>query len=159
MGILNKIKLNPFTENHVRDRDLVIRMLKFEDSIIHSDVGTQIFRNPLLNIAKSLDADYAIKRLVLVEFDFDTSDTSLQNYVRIFAMYYKSPLNYDVEVMASVTQFRENRLLYNTNPKPAVGAIIPNCKMMSLNGGTLDLHSYLHSISATKYIIHAFSTS
>ena len=56
----------------------------------------------------SLDVEKMINRIVLNYFGFDTSNESVENYRTIFRTYFKSPNDYDVEVINSVHYMREN---------------------------------------------------
>jgi len=166
MGIIKNLTLKPFTSKDVSNRELIIRMLRFEDSIIHSEEGRAIYRNPLLQVGTSRNADFAIKRKTLTNFGFDTTDASMENYLGSFRNYYRSPTDYDSEVISSVTYMRENRLIYYKTIRPTVNQIIPNCKIQLLEPHSLgydlpqvDLHSNLKENQSDYYIIHAFSTS
>lgn len=136
MGKIENQNEKPFTEANVCNRDLVIQMLKYEDSIILGNEGEQIYRNPLFKPRVSLTPEYAIHRLVLSHFGFDTTDTSVENYRKIFVHYYNSPTNYDKEVLSSVAYMRENKCVYYTKPIVNVGDIIPDVMLYNLDGNT-----------------------
>lgn len=124
----------PFTEQTLLDRDLMIRMLKHEDTLILGDTGKKIYEDPTYEISKSLFSEYVIHRLVLDHFGFDTTDQSVLTYRKIFKTYYKSPTDYDKEVMQSVAYMRENRCVYYTEPKINVGETLPDCKLFMTDG-------------------------
>lgn len=126
----------PFKLEHVADKDLVIKMLKYEDSLILGSTGKEIYSNPLYKPRISLTPEYTIHRLVLTKFNFDTSDESVENYRKIFGYYYKSPNKYDNDVLSSVTYMRENKCVYYTKPKINKDNIIPDCPLYNLDGET-----------------------
>ena len=159
-----------FTVDDVKNRELVITMLKYEDSIIHSsvimltphpsssscsssscsssscssstrDYGAEcgsvvelksmhpVYGDPLINTKSSLEPEYKIHRLVLDKFGFHTTTEDVEMYRTIFKHYYKSPTDYDAEVLRSVTYMRENKCVYYTSRELLVGDKIPNVKL------------------------------
>lgn len=128
---IDKIK---FTLDHIQIKELVINMLKYEDQLMFSDVGKSIYNNYYYYPTKSLDAVYTLHRIVLNEFDFDTSDESVDNYRKIFSYYYKSPIDYDIDVLSSVFYMRENKCVYYKSPMLKIGDTLPNCRLYELNG-------------------------
>ena len=124
----------PFTEEDIRNKDLIIKMLKFEDSIILGPMGASIYANPFYNPRISLEPYYAMHREVLTHFGFDTQDYSVDNYRKIFSHYYKSATEYDNEVLSSVTYMRENKCVYYTKPEIKVNDIIPDVALCDLDG-------------------------
>jgi hypothetical protein len=129
--------LNDFTINHVLNRDLVIKMLKFEDQIIHGDVGKSIYEDDSFEHFSSLEAMYTIHRFVLNQFNFKTTDKDVANYRKIFAAYYKSPTDYDKEVLDCVTYMRENKCVYYAGKNFNVGDMFEDVNVYELNGKTL----------------------
>ena len=125
-----------FTLNEVKNRNLVIEMLKYEDSLIHGETGQEIYKNPLYKPRVSLLPEYSIHRLVLSKFGFTTSAEDVKNYRSIFRNYYHSPDDYDQEVLSSVTYMRENKCVYYTEPIVNVGDQIPNCPIYESDGIT-----------------------
>lgn len=123
-----------FTEDVIDDRDLIIKMLKYEDSIILSYDYTESHPPELAGTAASFEVIYSIHRKVLSHFGFDTSDQSVENYRKIFSHYYQSATNYDAEVLNSVAYMRENRCVYYTKPILNVGDTIPDCDLYDLDG-------------------------
>jgi len=114
MGVIEK-KLKPFTSQDVKNKELVVKMLKREDVIMNDEkVGQELYRTE----KTPLGAVYAIHRLVLIEFGFDSSDESVSCYRTIFANYYQSPTDYDRDVLSAVTYMRENKCVYNSFKKP-----------------------------------------
>jgi hypothetical protein len=126
----------PFTLNNVKNKILVIKMLKYEDTLIHGEVGKQIYGNAFYKPRISLFPEYSIHRLVLSKFGFTTSDQDVTNYRSIFASYYRSPDDYDVDVLSSVTYMRENKCVYYKQPIINIGHQLPNCQIYELNGTT-----------------------
>jgi hypothetical protein len=159
MGITDTGPTKPFTKESVNDRALVIQMLKYEDTLIHGDIGKQIYTNPLYKPRISLFPEHTIHRIVLTKFGFDTSDESVANYRTIFITYHKSPTEYDKEVLDSVTYMRENKCVYYTKPVIGKGDKIPNCKLYTLDGKT-ETTVYDQLGSEFKYaFIASFSNS
>ena len=126
--------LKPFNTDTLLDRDMIIQMLKYEDSLILGEVGNQIYTNPTYEVSKSLFSEYVIHRLVLDHFGYDTTDESLEFYRKIFKTYYKSPTEYDKEVLQSVAYMRENRCVYFVQPVINVGDVSSDCKLYTIDG-------------------------
>ena len=154
-------KLKPFTKDDLSDRDLVISMLKKEDTIINDeDVGQAIYRNKYNESLYTLEPQLIIQRIVLKHFGFNTSDENVQMYREIFRTYYKSPTDYDKEVLNSVTYMRSNRCVYYTSPKINVGDTIENVNLLALDGKTkMNLHSDILKQPYELALLCAFSTS
>lgn len=103
--------------NHVvGDRDLVLRMLRYEDGLIHSPETMRMYADPTFRPRTSLTIEHALQRVVLARFGFSTSDESVRAYRSIFRHYYRSPWDHDRDVLSAVTYMRENKLLYYTAP-------------------------------------------
>lgn len=159
MGRKDKIDEKPFNEQTLYDKDLIIQMLKYEDSIILGDEGKRIYNDLTYKPRVSLTPEYAIHRKVLSHFGFDTTDSSVENYRTIFKTYYKSATDYDSEVLCSVAYMRENKCVYYTEPAINVSDVIPDCELYELNGtDKTSIKSHLgHDF---KYaFVAAFSTS
>lgn len=150
----------PFTPTQVADRELVLRMLRFEDVIIHSERGANIYRRQPNSGLTDLHPEKAIHRVVLVQFKFNTSDESVETYRTIFAHYYRSPTDYDAEVMQAVTYMRENRTVFYTADPVVVGSPLPDAPLLTLGDGVATSVSEQLSKKEFKYaFIGAFSTS
>lgn len=159
MGILTQ-KYIPFTSTHVKNRDLIILMLKYEDSIYFGDIGKQLYANKFYLPRTSLNPEYTIIRMVLQQFGFNTDDESIENYLSIFKNYYQSPTSYDKEVLDSVVYMRENKCVYYTAPDINVGDKLPNCSICQLDGQTkISVHDILKMHDFEYAFIGAFSTS
>ena len=126
----------PFTTEHIKSKNLVIEMLKYENDLILGPIGKEIYSNFLFKPRISLTPEYSIHRKVLTYFNFDTSDESVNNYRSIFKYYYHSPTNYDKDVLSSVVYMRENKLVYYTSPSLKLGQIIPDCPLWKIDGTT-----------------------
>ena len=152
-------EFKPFTKTDILNKELIIKMLKYEDSIIHGSKGNEIYTNPLYKPTRSLNPEYAIHRLVLQNFGFSTNDTDVANYRSIFSYYYTSPTEYDNDVLSSVTYMRENKCIYYNRPILNIGDKIPDCKLFDLDGKTeKNLFDIIDNDS--KYVfIGAFSNS
>ena len=158
MGI-GKDDLKPFTKKELHNKELIIKMLEYEDSIIHGDLGYKIYSDPTMKTLTSLDSQYVIQRIVLMKFGFDTAEESLNTYRDIGRTYYRSPTDYDSDVMKSVTYLRENRLLYYKTHNPQPGEKIPNCNLLTVSGDKIDLYEYIKGLNTDLVMLHAFSTS
>ncbi len=160
MGLTGNEDLIPFTKKHVLDKNLVINMLKYEESFTKSDKGQNMYRNTLNNPLVSLTVEKTINRIVLQKFGFDTSDNSVSNYRTIFKTYFKSPNNYDKDVIESVHYMRENKCVFYTAPVLKIGDIIPNCGLFELDGETkTTLFDTIRKENANHTVIAAFSLS
>jgi hypothetical protein len=154
----------PFRAQHVADRARVLEMLRFEDGVIRSERGRAIYRDLGMEAETSLIAEKTIHRVVLSQFGFDTSDASVEAYRTICAHYYRSPSEYDVEVMQAVAYFRSNKCLFYTSPPIRVGDRLPDCALLQLDGHTAtSVHAQLglseNSHRFTHALVAGFSTS
>jgi hypothetical protein len=145
MGIKKKpdIPPKPFTKENRSDRDLVIKMLRFEDSLLMGPVGAKIYAEPSYQVTKSLDSEYAFHRITLDHFGFDTTDQSTEIYRGIPMAYYRLPTDYDVEVLDSVAYTRNNKCLYYTEPEIKIGDILPDCPLYNLDGSLTSIKETL----------------
>jgi hypothetical protein len=109
--------------DRISDRDLVIRMLQHEDQLFHSPAGQEIVSHAVFT---SIEGSNTLKRKTLNHFGFSTCDESLDNYNKIISYYYRSPHDFDADVMNSATYFRMNRCLYYDSPILRVGDTIPD---------------------------------
>jgi len=159
MGRKDKINELPFTEQTLLDKELIIQMLKYEDSIILGDIGKEIYSDVTYKPRISLTPEYAIHRKVLSNFGFDTSDESVENYRKIFKTYYNSATDYDQEVLSCVAYMRENKCVYYTDPVINVGDIIPDCELYQLNGKDKTTIKDHFGDNFNYAFIAAFSTS
>jgi hypothetical protein len=130
----SKIEKKKFTEDTLTKRELIIDMLKYEDSLIKGKTGEEIYKNPSYKTTQTFDAENAIIRLVLDKFHFETNDDDIKNYNKIFKTYHRSPTDYDSEVVNSVAYMRENRCVYYTSPEIKIGDTIEDCKIYDIDG-------------------------
>lgn len=163
MGKQQIRNVKPFTMSNVKNKSLVIDMLKFEEAFTKSDQGQSFYKNPFNRPYVSLDILYTINRIVLDKFDFDTSDKSVENYRTIFKTYFISPDNYDKDVIQSVHYMRENKCIFYKHPPIKIGQKIPNCELTGLDGKTkTSLHDVILSPDGGKgdyTVFAAFSLS
>ena len=136
MGRQKYIELKPFTGQHVKDRDLVIKMLEFETEYAKSEKGQMMYKNPLIFPGTSLTVEYAFNRVTLAEFGFETDDGSVDNYRTIFRTYFKSPTDYDKKVIDASYYMKNNKCVFYEKEPMLLGQKIPNCDLYELNGKT-----------------------
>jgi hypothetical protein len=96
-------------------------MLKYEDSIIFGETGRKIYNDDSYNHFTTLDAVYTIHRIVLNHFNFINNDEDVLNYRKIFLNYYKSPTDYDADVINCVAYMRENKSVFYTGKDYNIG--------------------------------------
>jgi hypothetical protein len=130
----NQYNNRNFTEDDIKNRELVLKMLKYEDEIIHGDIGKSIYDNESYEHYSSLETTYVIHRITLNAFGFKTNENDLKNYRKIFKNYYNSPTDYDKEVIESVTYMRENKCMYYTGKNYEVGDSYESVELYELSG-------------------------
>ena len=101
-----------FIENDILNRELILKILKYEDDLYMSSQGQEILKDVGKNNIFSLDGSKTIQRMTLQHFGYSSTSKDLAFYRTIFHHYYNSPTDYDKEILASVFYMRENRLLY-----------------------------------------------
>jgi hypothetical protein len=148
-----------FTEEHISNKHLVINMLSFENDYGKSEYIQQMYQNELCFPRNSLMLIYSIHRHVLDHFNFDTSDESVENYRKIFKHYYKSPTEYDVDVLSSVYYMKHNKCVYYDKKKLDIGEKIINCDLLSINGKTISLYDAINKEEYSYAFFGAFSNS
>lgn len=159
MGKSDVINLIPFTKNHVKDRPLILKMLQFEDEYGKSKDGQKLYKTKLL-LPHTLKPIYTIHKHVLNNFGFDTSDTSVKNYRTIFSYYYKSPTEYDKEVLDSVYYMKNNKCVYYKKQVPKIGEKLIDCNLLCIDGTTkITLFDVLKDKKFKYAFIGAFSAS
>jgi hypothetical protein len=126
--------LREFTNEIITNRELIIEMLKYEDQVIHGDIGKKIYNDNSYEHYTTHEAMYAIHRIVLSEFGFRTNENDVKTYRKIFQTYYSSPQVYDKEVMESVSYMRENKCLYYTGKDFRIGDIFEDINLYDLSG-------------------------
>ena len=141
------------------DRDLVIKMLQYEDYYGKSEEGQDYFRTKLNLPNTTLNAIYALHRHVLDHFGFNTDDESVNNYRTIFQTYYNSPTDYDNDVISSVYYMKNNKCVFYQRPKPQIGDKLLNCTLLTLNGEEVMLSNIINNMNFDKLFIASFSSS
>ncbi len=156
------ITYHPFTDETLKNRELIIKMLQYEDSIILSDKGQQIYKQNTNNLYVSLASFYIIHRMVLNHFNFTTTDQDVLNYRKIFKTYYKSPIDYDKDVINSVTYMRENKCIFYDSKVIEIGEQIPDVVVHKLDGTKTSLQDEIKikvDEGNEKIFVGAFSNS
>jgi len=157
MGI--KDNLIEFTQEDINNKELMIKMLTYEDKLFLSDDGQKFLKDYGSKIT-SLGGSKSIQRYVLNSFSFSSTNEDLKIYRTIFHNYYNSPTDYDKDILKSVYYMRENRCLYYTSKPLEKGQIIPNTNIYDLNGqDTYNLHELIKSKNYDKTFVAAFSLS
>lgn len=152
-------KLISFGQTQILNKELILKMLKYEDKLFLSDSG-QKFLNEYGNNTTSLEGSKSIQRRTLNNFGFESTDLDLNNYRKIFHHYYNDSENYDLDILNSVYYMRENRCLYYKSPPLKKNQIIPNLNIFGLDGLThYDLHQLIKSKNYDKTFLAAFSLS
>ncbi len=160
MGKSKIINAKPFTIYDVKNKQLVIKMLNYEEHITKSDNGQGLYKNTLNMPLTSLNVEKILNRQTLMNFGFDTTDESVEMYRTIFKNYYNSPTDYDKEVLNAVHYMRENKCVYYKSPIINVGDVIPNCEIYELDGKTkTSLHDIINKNKSTYTLIESFSLS
>jgi hypothetical protein len=158
MGKKDLINTKPFTIADVKNKQLVIQMLNYEEQLTKSDYGQSLYKNTLNKPFVSLNIEKSLNRLTLTQFGFDTSDTSVETYRTIFRTYYNSPHDYDKDVLNAVHYMRENKCVYYKTPQLQLNNKIPNCELYNLNKNKTTLYDIINK-SNSHTMLCAFSLS
>lgn len=145
-----------FTPTDIANRELVLRLLRYEDALYMSPAGQAILARPDFSNIFSLDAGKRIQRDTLIANGFSSTDASLATYRTIFQHYWRSASDYDAEVLAAVFYMRENRCLYYTAPDLVIGDTVPDCPLLELDGTPTSVHAVCGS---KPTMLAAFSLS
>lgn len=137
-----KIKIN-FSLDHVKNKDLVIEMLRFEEKYNNSKEGQLIYKTKMNNTSATFFSNETISRKVLSHFGFNTSNESLEAYYNIFRTYFKSPFDYDKDVINSSFYMRNNKCIFYTMPELVAGDKMKNCNLLTLSGDPMTLFDVL----------------
>lgn len=160
MGKKDISQSKPFTSDDVKNKQLVIQMLNYEEQLTKSDIGQSMYKNTLNRPLVSLNIEKSLNRLTLTHFNFDTTDKSVETYRTIFRTYYKSADDYDQDVLNAVHYMRENKCVYYKTPPLQIGDKIPNCTLYNLDGKvTTTLYDVINKRNADYTVIAAFSLS
>jgi len=151
--------LKPFTQETIKNKELILQLLKYEDDYYLSNEGQKLLIDRGNNIT-SLAGSKTIQMMTLNHFGFESDESSLANYRTIFHNYYKSSTDYDKDVLQSVFYMRENRCLYYTTKEIPVGDPIPDVELFKLDGSTkCNLHQIIKESDFDKVIVAGFSMS
>jgi len=148
----------PFTHTDVLNKELVIRMLQFEEKYTFSEAGQDLYRNPLNEPLQSLFVEKTLNRVTLSAFGYSTSEESVNTFRSVFRTYFKSPTDYDADVINSIHYFRGNKVVFYTQPIIQIGDTVGNCRMLSAEGRT-DTNLYSQLIGSRYTLIQPFSMS
>ena len=159
MGVGAQGQLRPFTPTDVRKRDLVLAMLRYEDSLFLGSRGQALFKDTSFEHLSNLETYYAFHRATLAKHGFSTTDKDVETYRTIFRTYYTSPTEYDAEVLRAVCYMRENKCVYYKDPTPSVGDPAPDVALATLEGAPTTLHATLASLPHKYVFVGAFSNS
>lgn len=149
----------PFTLEHVKDRELVIKMLSYEDTQMLGLPGKHIFKDLSLHHLTSLETYYIFHRMTLAAHGFSTTDEDVANYRKIFSNYYNSPHSYDAQVLGSVCYMRQNKCVYYDAPLLSVGDEAPDVELLTLEGLSTSLSSLMTAHPHKYVFVGAFSNS
>lgn len=154
--IIEKV-LVPFNVEQVNDKDLVIRMLKYEEEY-NRENNIAIYQGEMYSHLPDIEKIKRINRATLLHFGFDTSDESVKNYKRIFRTYFRSAEDYDEEVINSSYYMRYNRCVFYVEPIINVGDQIPDCKLLTVdNQEEVSLHNIIKEYDGVYTLVAAFS--
>jgi hypothetical protein len=154
--ILDK-PLEKITKKHIHDEDLVIKMLKHEEILAKGDFGKKLYTNELNNPLTSLTCEKTLNRKTLSDFGFKNDDESVEMYRSIFRTYYKSPTNYNKNVIDSSYYMRGNRCVFFTSKKLRLGDELPDCELFTIENKSLSLHDIIDEDKIT--VVAGFSLS
>ena len=161
MGKIKKMTLVKFTRDDVLKKELIIKMLNYEEQIAKSDIGKELYTNSYNNPFTSTFVEETLNRLTLTKFGYDTSDESVNNYRSIFRTYYKSPTHYDHDVINASYYMRNNRCVFYQSKKLVSGDKIPDCDIYTIGGKRTNVYSILdrNADKQKQVIIAGFSLS
>lgn len=131
---LENTNLKDFTYDDIKNKELVINMLKYEESFAKSEEGQNLYKD-ISNVPyKSLTIEKIFNRKTLLKFSFDSNEKNVEMYRTIFRTYYKSPDDYDKEVLDASYYMRENRCVYYKSKKLQIDDDIIDCELYLLDG-------------------------
>jgi len=134
----NDTELQDFSEESLANRELVISMLKYTDTLFLGP-GQELYRNQCYLPNSSIDPLLAIQRKVLNDFGFKNDTVSLGNFRKIVQIYWRGPDDYDAEVLQSVVYLRANKLLYYRGAVLPIGSLAKDCRLLNLDGSETSL--------------------
>lgn len=134
MVLIEYNELKKLEKDDILNKELVIKMLKYEEELTKSEKGQNLYKNILNKPLTSLNVEKTLNRLTLSYFGFNTSDENVEMYRTIFKTYYKSAEDYDADVLNASHYMRENRCVYYTSPILNLQNKIPNCDLYLSDG-------------------------
>lgn len=159
MGKTKNTPTKKFTLDDVNNKELIIKMLQHEEQLAKSEVGKNLYRNPLNNPFTSLTVEKALNRLTLSDFGFENDDESVENYRLIFKTYFKSPDNYDREIINASYYMRNNKCVFFKSKKLIKGDTIPNCELYTLDNNSTSIYDIVFKNNEKHVIVAGFSLS
>lgn len=157
MPLTKSTSTKPFTPADVADRALVIAMLEHEERLATGPEGQDRYRNPMNDPDRTLTVEKGFHRDTLAAFGYATDDGSVATYRTIFRTYFRGPDDYDAGVIGASYYMRNNRCVFYTEPELAVGEVIPDVPLLTLDGDRTALHDHLAPGAAM--LVCAFSES
>lgn len=142
----------PFTVAELRDRPMVLKLLRFEDALMLGPESAKIYNDPSIPHLTSLETFYILHRATLAAHGFNTTDEDVANYRKIFSHYYNGPHDYDAEVLGAVAYMRENKCVYYKSPPINVGEKAPDVPLQTITG----IHTSLYKVLAENHHEHVF---
>ena len=142
----------PFTVAQVADRPLVLKMLRYEDALMLGPEGAAIYGDPTIPHLSSLETFYILHRATLAAHGFSTTDADVENYRKIFSHYYRSPHDYDAEIIGAVAYMRENKCVFYKSPPITIGDKAPDVPLQTIAG----IHTSLYKVLAENHHEHVF---
>lgn len=149
----------PFTDDHLDNKELIIKMLNEETKIIFDDKFQKNYHNKYMKPYTSMDIDFIAIRLVLDKFGFDTTNESVVNYRKIFKRYYSDPDEYDEDVINASHYMKNNRLMFYKTKELNIDDKIPNVDLLNLDSSKTNLYDILGDNKSDYTIIASFSMS
>ena len=135
-------------------------MLHYEEEYTKSQRGQDMYRNPLNKPFITLNVEKTINRIVLNHFGYNTEDSDVETYRTIFRTYFRSPDDYDKEVIELVHYMRENRCVYYKSKPMKINDIIPDCTLYKLDGKTkINMYEIINKKRHNYTVVAAFSLS
>jgi hypothetical protein len=156
MGKLPQPLAEPFTEDHLLDRNLIIQLLQCEDEFSKSAEAIEMMRSFGKHDLKPI---YAMHRFALSMHGFNTSDQSVENYRKIFKTYFRSPDDYDRQVIDSVHYMRSNKCVFYKSPLINIGDQMIDVPLIQLDGTETTLFNVLKTKQFQHAFVGGFSTS
>lgn len=146
-------KIRHFTSNHVKDEDLVCKMLDWEEKYAFG-VGQKHYKECSLDgidALCSLHPEDEIAREVLRNFGFSDDVFSIVQFRSIFSHYYKSPRDYNERVIKSSYYMRNNRSQFYLTEKVSIGSKLKDVIVSDLCGNDLNIRDIHKKYSIVLY--------